>query len=321
MASLPLPASPSSTPSPAAAATYRAFGQVIESEIALPELTPCPATGAPDIRVVLSSGGALPSREDGVAARFREDGSHFLAWPEVAAFRFRTPSLIEVEPYPGTPDTYLPFPLLGPIMALALHMKGLLTLHASAIELDGRAAIFVGDKLAGKSTTAAAFLRAGARLLTDDLLAIDLSAPEAPLILPAYGQLKLAEDAARAIPLRGAEPLPLVYPAFEKRQHRLAGAFSHEGLPPERLYILQRGGEEPGITPLAGPQALAAIMRYSYITRFGKPAMPPQAEIRHLHACTALARFTRVAILHVPHDLERLDRTVALVSADRAGGR
>ncbi len=301
---------------PARGALYRAFGLVLESDIPLPELTPAPQHAPADLRVTLTSGGRLPTREEGVVAEFAADGRHFLAWPDVAAFRFAAPDHIEVEPYPDTPLNYLPFPLLGPIMALALHMRGLLTLHASAIDVEGEAAIFVGDKLAGKSTTAAAFLRAGHRLLTDDLLAIDLAAPDGPRILPAYGQLKLAEDAAEAIAI-ASEPLPLVYPDFEKRQHRLTDPFSHGTLAPARLYVLSRGGNRPAVEPLHGPQALAAVMRYSYITRFGRAALTPESEMRHLQACAALARTARVARLHVPHDLGRLDELVALVRADR----
>lgn len=298
--------------------TYRAFGLVLASEIPLPELTPATDGGEPDLYILYGSGNPLPTRDEGVTARFAADGDHFLAWPDVAAFRFRGASCIEVEPYPDTPVAYLPFPLLGPIMALALHARGRLTLHASAIDVDGRGVAFVGDKLAGKSTTAAAFLRAGHRLLTDDLLAIGQEERGVPTILPAFGQVKLAEDAAAAVRIASSEPLPLVYPGFQKRQHRLTDPFLHDHLPADRLYVLERGGDRPRVTPLEGFAAVAAVMRYSYITRFGKAALTPAAEARHLQQCAALARAVRVAVLHVPHDLSRLEETVALVAADGA---
>ena len=296
--------------------TYQAFGLIVESEISLPELTGIAPGPEPDIRIVYASSLNLPTREDGVVARFNEDGSHFLAWPDVAAFQFRGRYHIEVQPYPDTPVNYLSFPLLGPIMALALHMRGMVTLHASAIDINGNGVIFVGDKLAGKSTTAAAFLRAGYRLLTDDLLAIR-SSPDGGLhILPAYGQLKLAKDAAEAVRVPGAHPLSLVYPAFEKRQHRLTDCFRHDLLAPKCIYVLDRSGDTPGLTPLKGAQALSAILRYSYITRFGKAALSPADEARHLQGCAELARNVRVATLHVPHALNRLEETVELVRAD-----
>ncbi|WP_278983296.1 hypothetical protein [Sphingobium yanoikuyae] len=296
--------------------TYRAFGLTIESDIPLPELTAIEPSASPDIQIVYGRDMALPTREQGVVAQFRRDGTHFLAWPDVAAFQFRSPALIEVQPYPDTPVTYLPFPLLGPIMALALHMRKLVTLHASAIDINGHGVIFVGDKLAGKSTTAAAFLRAGHRLLTDDLLAIQSDPAGALHILPAYGQLKLAEDAADAVKLSSATPLPLVYPTFEKRQHRLTADFQHDWVTPKCLYILDRVGERPGLSPLTGTQALTSILRYSYISRFGKAALSPADEARHMQKCAELARQVRVATLHVPHALNRLEETVELVRAD-----
>lgn len=62
---------------------------------------------------------------------------------------------------------------LGRVLAVALHERGLLSLHASAVEVDGRAIGFVAAKGSGKSTLALALLEHGARLLTDDTLPVD----------------------------------------------------------------------------------------------------------------------------------------------------
>lgn len=317
MTTSPANATAKGDPAICGARNYRAFGMIIRSEIPLPELTPAHADEIPDVDVVLVAGDQpLPALEDGLVAQFAENGDHYFAWPDVATFQFRGTDRIEVQPYPGAPMTYLAFPLLGPIFGLLLHARGLLVLHASAIEIDGRGAIFVGDKLAGKSTTAAAFLRGGHRLLTDDLLAVDLSGKAGPRILPAFGQLKLSDEAASTIQIQRAEALPLVFPGLEKRQHRLGGPFQHDAIPPHRLYVLDRGGEEAVSDQLTGADALRAVMRFSYIVRFGKAALPGKAEADHMQRCARLARAVGVARLGVPADLGRLDETVALVRAE-----
>jgi hypothetical protein len=63
--------------------------------------------------------------------------------------------------------------LLGPIIGFVLHLRGTPCLHGSAVAVDGRAVAFLGHSGAGKSTTAAAFVRAGLPALTDDVLALD----------------------------------------------------------------------------------------------------------------------------------------------------
>jgi hypothetical protein len=310
---------PADPPTPNLACQYNAFGLHIRSQVPLPELTPASSLDQPDIEILLgSTGRALPTRAQGVVFDlFGKDG-HYLAWPDVAAFKISNSDQIIVEPYADVPLAHLPFPLLGPILGLVLHLRGLVVLHASAIEINGRSAIFVGDKMAGKSTTAAAFLREGYRLLTDDLLAIDISASDGPVILPAYGQLKLSDEASQAIALPIATKLPLAYSEFTKRQHRLSNDFSHEPICLDKLYVLKRGSTVPGIIPIKGVNALHVIMRFSYITRFGKIALPGRMEGQHLQRCAQVARSIDVAYLEIPASLERLSETTQLV-VDRLG--
>lgn len=58
-------------------------------------------------------------------------------------------------------------------MALLLGLRGHLVLHASAVEVDGRAYALVGRSGQGKTTVSALLCRAGARLVTDDVLRVD----------------------------------------------------------------------------------------------------------------------------------------------------
>ncbi len=56
--------------------------------------------------------------------------------------------------------------LVTQALSFALVKCGLEPLHATAVAIDGKAAVFLGDCGFGKSTLAAAFLQAGYRLLT-----------------------------------------------------------------------------------------------------------------------------------------------------------
>ncbi|MET0372716.1 MAG: serine kinase [Rhizorhabdus sp.] len=300
------------------ATEYFAFGLTIRSHIPLPELSVSELTGRdPDLLIRLAPcGRSLPPKSGGVVIDLDPTGAHYLAWPGVAAFRFDGVQRIDVEPYPDVPMSFLAFPLLGPVLGLLLHLRGLVLLHASAVEIHGMSAAFVGDKLAGKSTTAGAFIRAGHRLLTDDLLAVDLVDPIVPRILPAFAQLKLSDESSTAIPLTNAEALPLAYEGFTKRQYRLAASsFSHRQLRLDHVFILERGGSSPAIEPLDGFEALSGLMRFSYITRFGKALLTGRAEADHLQRFARLTRQIGVARLRIPADLDRLDDSVRLVEA------
>lgn len=298
------------------ATEYFAFGLTISSHVALPELSPSELTGRePDLTIGLAScGRPLPAWDAGVVVDLDPSGRHYLAWPGVAAFRFDGLRRIDVEPYPDVPMSFLAFPLLGPVFGLLLYLRGLAVLHASAVEIHGVTAAFVGDKLAGKSTTAGAFIGAGHRLLTDDLLAIDLVDPIVPRILPAFAQLKLSDESSTAVPLSNAEALPLAYDGFTKRQYRLAASsFSHRQLRLDHVFILDRGGDTPAIDPLHGFDALGGLMRFSYVSRFGKALLGGRDEAEHLQRFARVSRQIGVSRLRIPADLSRLDETVRLV--------
>ncbi|ESY11300.1 serine kinase [Mesorhizobium sp. C386A] len=296
---------------------YRAYGLTIGSQVELPELEPS-APAAVDVVITV---GPIdlpkPSPETGTAFRF-EARQQYLAWQTVGAFLITDACRIEVEPAPDVDDALLAFPLLGPVMALLLHQRGLLILHASAIAVGVKSAVFMGDKGAGKSTTASAMIRAGHRLLTDDVVALDLT--ERPMIVPGFPQLKLAADAAAAFPIRQAEIRPQVHAAIDKMQHRLHAGFAADAVPATRIYILERS-DKAAITPLPGIGALPAIIKFSYVTRFGRPALVGDFATTHLRQCAALASQIGVCRLEVPTGLDRIGEAVALIENDLAADK
>jgi hypothetical protein len=290
---------------------YYAFGLRIRSDLEFAELTPTDA-GPADLEIHLGpTGYAKPQDLEDTVFEFHED-KIFMCWPIVGGFLLTGTSRIDIEPTPGIDPAWIAFPLLGPVISILLHKRGSLIMHASAIAIGNKSAIFAGDKMAGKSTTAAAFIRAGHELLTDDVLSVEFG-PDGPWISPGFPQLKLAEDAENAMALSNAERSPVLHPGFEKRQSRLTSGFSNEKIQPTRVYVLQRGTKAE-ITPLEPVEALKAVIQFSYIIRFQSHRMG--AEPGHLANCAKFTNLVQVCRLEVPTGLHLIDQAVRLVESD-----
>jgi hypothetical protein len=122
-----------------------------------------------------------------------------------------------------------------------LSLRGDLVLHAAAVEADGRAIVFCGPSLHGKSTLARALGEAGCRLLGEDGIAIELSA-EGPRAHPGARGVRmrgpgggrgpvLVEDPGAGEP--GACPVAIVVALGER-----GTAFEVEPLEPARALAL-----------------------------------------------------------------------------------
>jgi hypothetical protein len=299
--------------------SYAAFGLRLDSEVPLPELPPADGSETDTVtlrRERLDAGWREGRR--GTAIRFGE-GRADLWWEAVGAFRV-TPDAIGVEPNAGVGDDLLAFPLLGPVLAALLLLRRSFVLHASAVALEGGPAFaLLGDKGAGKSTTAAAFLEAGHRLLTDDLVVVEGAEGAAPRVLPGWGQVKLSAAAEGRFASRGDTARPQVHEAIDKTRVMLEGErFSRAPAPLARLYLLERGPAEaaPEVLALEPEAALSALSAHAYALRFGTGVVEGRAGFWHFRAVAGLAGSGRVARLLVPAGLDRLGEVVALVRRD-----
>lgn len=108
-----------------------------------------------------------------VAVR-HQDGTFRLAFRRSCEFRitadFRT---VTVHRYPGAKAGIENVLASGAQMAFQLYLRGTLVLHASAVQLGDSAIAFTGGSGRGKSTMATLLCGDGARILTDDILAVD----------------------------------------------------------------------------------------------------------------------------------------------------
>lgn len=291
-------------------ATRRAYGLAIRTEIALPELPACADGRPPDLTIAR---GATRVVDGPSGAAFDADGAT-LRWPAVGTFLVRGGGrTIVVEPAPGVPDALVAFPLLGPVLACALHLQGRFLLHASAIRVGGAAVAMMGDKGAGKSTLATALLSAGHPLLADDLVAADPrgSGYETPAAFP---QMKLSGATLARLRDPRARVRPRPHPAIDKACV-LVGRFAADAAPLARLYVVERGATA-AIAPVSREAALRLVLRFGYAARFGAQALGATRAGRHLQRAAGLAQAGLVHRLVVPDGLDRLPEAVAAVEAD-----
>jgi hypothetical protein len=88
--------------------------------------------------------------------------------------------------------------MLGQALSCALINQGIEPFHATAVAVNGAAVAFVGGNGFGKSTLAAAFVRRGFPLVTDDMLVVD-EAGGRLLAHPGPPRLKLFPQIARRV--------------------------------------------------------------------------------------------------------------------------
>jgi len=75
---------------------------------------------------------------------------------------------------PKMPESDLDSFFVGAILGVVLRLKGVLCLHSSVINIEGKAILIMGKKRSGKSTTAAYFAKIGYEIIADDLATISI---------------------------------------------------------------------------------------------------------------------------------------------------
>jgi len=129
--------------------------------------------------------------------------------------------------------------LLGPIMGFLLRLRGVVCLHACSIKVGDKCLAIVGPAGAGKSTTAAAFAKAGFSILSDDVVAL-WERERSFLVQPSYPRVRLWPKSVEIL-YGKPDALPCLTPNWDKRYLDLTQEgyqFQQQPLPLGAIYIL-----------------------------------------------------------------------------------
>lgn len=232
-----------------------------------------------------------------------------LRYPEVGSFLISDGSSITVDAEPSASDALLRNFILGPALAVALHQRGTLVLHASAVMMGGVAALFLGDSEWGKSTAAAACYLDGGALVADDTVAV-VDIGVRPSAVPAIPVIKLWPDSLIALGL-DPEAFDLVHEELDKRRFPAGRGFPVEPVPIGAAYVLSDGFV--GLEEIHGSEALIELVRHSYAVDLLRAS---STQGRHLQQCADLLTRVRLCRLGAGDSLGDVRRIPAVISAD-----
>lgn len=285
---------------------YDACGIRLRSELAIPGLAPAVSPEGADILVVRGPVEA-PDRwpASGIAAWPSTDAD-VISWAGRATLRIAASEIrVDSENEPFARQC-----VVGPGLGVALHRRGRLVLHGSAVDVGGQAVVLLGQKGAGKSTTAAALLDRGHALLTDDLVTIVAGADGTAHCAPGPTQMKLWPSSAEAFGL-GEEVQPFL-DGLEKGVW--FGASVASGPVPIALVCSLAWGEPVELRPLQGAAAFGAVFEHAYAPRF----LGTEAGVSLVSPCARLCQEVPIARLIRPQQLGAVGAVLDVLFTDAA---
>jgi len=306
---------------------YQVFGGVLRSDIEFPELRTI-ESDAPDWTLRSTSHAPEMSSEARLGEAEVIPGFFVKLYSHERGFRFVFDDTgifditnggreISWTAGPHFEDSWVRADVTGRVMAVALHASGHLCLHGSAVATAGGAIAFLAPKFHGKSTLALALSRAGARLLTDDILPVN---PRPPIqAVPGVHQVKLWQDTATHFGVDREPPAPgnkhLVHD-FDDNM------LSNDRAPLAAVYLLspvivEEGATAPPVSRAqlhAVPSALA-LVRHAIM---GSMLTGSEAQ-RVVERATTVAESVPVYQLTVAAGMERIGDTVDQLLAWHGG--
>lgn len=302
---------------------YRVFGGVLRTTLLLPELHESPDTSSPTWTLEVHEGGAAPGLD---ALRVASEevagdvtitlhrtvgGASRLSYSDTGAFDVSSDgATIDWYRLPSAPDDLARTDILGRVLALAAHASGTVMLHASGVAIGDRVIGFLAPKFFGKSTLACAMTDAGARLVTDDALALRLG--RGVECAPGVPALRLRREAAAH--LRGASGLELSRDDWDWRhlERRDVSEVANGWLPVDALYVIQPV-ESAAITAAVVREVQAPLQAALALVRFAKLGglLAGALAVDYLGRAADIAARVPVYALSTVRDLGRLEEVAA----------
>ena len=232
-----------------------------------------------------------------------------LAWEGAGRMRVTRGKEVRFEVGPAAEEPLIQHLVTGVGLGLALYQRGVFTLHASAVAIEGRAWVLMGPKGSGKSTLAATLIARGHDPVTDDVAAIDFLPDTGPSVRRGPRSLNLWPDAAEATGF-ASEELTRIWSGSPKRVARLPHRDSTHRVPLAGCVMIaaSANGERVSIEPVSGAAAISALIGHSYAPRWTRTAGPD-----HLRRCARILASGPLLKLSRPFSIVATDESAEAI--------
>jgi len=221
---------------------------------------------------------------------------------------------ILVDPYPGVDPDFVRTVVSGELMAALLRQRGYLVLHGSCVTKGDNTVALIGYSGWGKSTTAAYFVNNGYRLLSEDLLVINVADLNFSVV-PGPQAIKLKPDAAKMF-WKDYKQFPKVYDATDK-VIRLENTSSSNGITSkalQKIYLLEEKSRRKNkISDLSFNAAMVELVKHTRTIEWlnAKSFMKS-----HFNQCTTLLENVPISLLQRRRTLKSLPEIKWLIEND-----
>lgn len=247
--------------------TYKAFGLSVISKFPLPELMEMHIrnNSAEDVVIELTDLTFI-WLEQSIPNKYfivKENLCLFKV-PGVAIYLIQNGNEIFVSPLEGSNEDQVRLYILGTCMGTILMQRKILSLHGSAVAIDGKAYAIVGDSGAGKSTLASAFLSRGYQLLSDDVIPVSFSEQNIPVVTPAYPQQKLWLESLEQFGMESTHYRP-IFDRETKFAVPVSAQFAAEPLPLTGVFeLVKTDRHEIIIQPIQKMERFHTLFKHTY---------------------------------------------------------
>ncbi|MCS3642393.1 hypothetical protein [Salinibacter ruber] len=198
--------------------------------------------------------------------------------------------------------------ILATGLATALYQGGKLVLHSSAVSIDGKAALFIGDKGAGKSTMAAAFSEKSHQAIADDAVRVDASTPS--IAYPGVQAFKLRRDSLSLL-----DESRFYVKKIDKNLDKYLVSKREKNSNQKKqkiggIFVIKEG-KNIDIRECSFLDSFAEIVRHTYVRKNVRSSMGNR--IDYFNQCTDVAAKVPVYELVRPKKYSKLDKLCELI--------
>jgi hypothetical protein len=198
-------------------------------------------------------------------------------------------------------------------LGILLHQRKLLALRGSAVEVNGKAIIFLGYSGQGKTTLSWLLHKRGHALLSDGICALSISEEGKPVVHSGPPYFQLWADTLRAFE-EDFSSLSRVRTGLNKYMLPIQTSINKSAIPVSSIYLVNElvsSGDQ--FAPLSGMEKFNTIKEQTYFRQY-IPGMGLDSE--HFKLCSIVAKHVPIKKLYRPYGFSNLKEFLSLLEQD-----